>query len=220
MKIEGVVTHKLPTPLDFGDEDGRRLTAMEFAEAPRLTSERLTLRGWRRSDLASYEAMGADPEVMRYFPSTLTPGSARDHVEDLQDRWRRWGFGYWAIETAEFDFAGFVGLSRPKFDAHFTPCVELGWRLRREAWGRGYASEGARTAERFGFETFGLDEIVAIISVENAPSRRVAERIGMTRDPADDFTYPGEPFAHAECVLYRLTRPDFTANPAGGVRET
>lgn len=187
-------------------ENTRSYAPISFASAPQLRTERLLLRGWRESDIAPYTAMGLDKDVMAYFPSTLTPEETRAHIADLQERFRKWGFGYWAVETPDAPFAGFVGLSRPKIDAHFTPCVEIGWRLARGAQGKGYAVEAAREALRFGFEDMALTEIVAMISKENVASCRVAERIGMTRDPADDFEYPDDDpgWAYRACFLYRI----------------
>ncbi|MEL7486249.1 MAG: GNAT family N-acetyltransferase [Pseudomonadota bacterium] len=182
---------------------------LDFADAPTLETPRLRLRPWRDSDIEPYVAMGADPDVMAYFPRLMSRDEVLDHVRDLQERFRRWGYGYWAIETADTPFAGFVGLSQPKIDAHFTPCVEVGWRLAPAVWGRGLATEGARAALRFGFQDRGLPEIVAMVSVENAASRRVAERLGMTTDPADDFDFPGEDWPYKRSVLYRIRREKF-----------
>ena len=187
------------------------MTEVAFADAPTLTTERLRLRAWRESDLEAFAEMGADREVMKYFPALLDREESNVVAADFQDRFRRWGFFYWAIESDDMPFAGFVGLSMPKIDAHFTPCVEVGWRLARPAWGKGYATEGARETLRFGFEEKGIDEIVAMVSAANIGSRRVAERLGMTRDPADDFDYPDDDpnWAHRACVLYRLQRENF-----------
>jgi ribosomal-protein-alanine N-acetyltransferase len=114
-------------------------------------------------------------------------------------------------------FVGFVGLSVPRFEAHFTPCVEIGWRLAREHWGRGYAGEGARAALAFGFDALGLDEIVSFTVPRNLRSRRVMERIGMACDPAGDFDHPALPEGHAlrRHVLYRMARGDARLAPAG-----
>jgi len=160
--------------------------------------------------------MSADPEVMRWFEAPLSASEATAYVGELQTRFRAWGFGYWAVETKTAPFIGFVGLGRPKINAAFTPCVEIGWRLARTAWGRGYASEAARRVLDHGF---GLDddgvgggpigEIVAMASRGNIASLRVMEKLGMTCDPADDFTYPGLAESHpetADMVLYRLNR--------------
>ena len=188
-----------------------QLAEISFAEAPVLKTERLTLRGWRQSDVVPFIAMSADHEVMRYFPALLSPDEAREYIADLQERFRKWGFGYWAVEAPDAPFAGFVGLSRPKIDAQFTPCVEIGWRLARQAQGKGYAKEAALEALRYGFEELGLKEIVAMVSPENAASCRVADRIGMTRNPADDFEYPNDDpnWTYRACVLYRLGREKF-----------
>jgi RimJ/RimL family protein N-acetyltransferase len=170
-----------------------------------LRTERLVLRQWRDSDIAPFAAMGADPEVMRYFPSLLTPAQVDAAVARFSHRIATTGWGLWALER-DGEFLGFTGLSVPSFEAAFTPCVEVGWRLARHAWGNGYATEAARAALEFGFGELGLREIVSFTAVENAPSRAVMERIGMTRNPADDYDHPmlpaGSPLrAH---VLYRI----------------
>src|SRR5207244_1333977 len=118
------------------------------------------------------------------------------------------GFGLWAVEIpAVAAFAGFVGLSVPRFDAHFMPSVEVGWRLAFSYWGFGYATEGARAALAFGFQSLGLSEIVSFTTAGNRRSRRVMERLGMTHDPRDDFDHPGldseSPLRHH--VLYRIS---------------
>jgi ribosomal-protein-alanine N-acetyltransferase len=118
----------------------------------------------------------------------------------------------WALERVEDGaFLGFTGLSRPSFEAHFTPAVEVGWRLARHAWGHGFATEAARAALRFGFETVGLEEIVSFTVPANVRSRAVMERIGMHHDPSDDFDHPKLPAGHPlrAHVLYRLRRADW-----------
>jgi RimJ/RimL family protein N-acetyltransferase len=125
----------------------------------------------------------------------------------MRERWAAEGFGLWAVERqADGRFLGFTGLAAPTFKAHFTPCVEVGWRFAVEAWGHGYATEAARAALRFGFENLDLAEIVSFTVPANTRSRAVMERLGMTRDPADDFDHPrlpeGHPLRHH--VLYRL----------------
>ena len=117
------------------------------------------------------------------------------------------GWGLWAVEIPGVaPFAGYIGLAAPRFDAHFTPCVEIGWRLAHEHWGHGYASEGARAALAFGFAALKLHEIVSFTVPANLRSRRVMERLGMTHDPADDFDHPGLPVEHPlrRHVLYRI----------------
>ncbi len=156
-----------------------------------LQTPRLVLRQWRAGDIESFAALNADPEVMRFFPAPMTreesDALAQRAERDIAER----GWGLWAVEVeGSAPFIGFVGLAVPSFDAHFTPAVEVGWRLSREQWGNGYATEAARAATAFGFDELGLDEIVSFTSVVNKPSRRVMERLGMTHDPQEDFDHP------------------------------
>ena len=178
---------------------------------PVLTTERLILRPPRDEDLAPFAAMNADPEVMRHFPATLSRAESDAMVARNRDGFAARGFGNWAIEVSGVtSFAGFVGLSVPRFQAHFTPCVEIGWRLVTAYWGKGYATEGARAALAFGFATLKLPEIVSFTVVANLPSRRVMERLGMRHDPADDFDHPAIADGHPmrRHVLYRLGTPN------------
>ena len=184
---------------------------------PRLATERLILRPWQESDLVPFAALNADARVMEYMPGTLDRAASDALVARAQAHFDRHGFGPWAVELRsaplqlnEAPLIGFVGLMVPGFQAHFTPCVEIGWRLAFAHWGRGYATEAARAALTFGFGSAGLDEIVSFTSVGNARSRAVMERLGMWRDPADDFDHPTLPEGHAlrRHVLYRLARPD------------
>jgi RimJ/RimL family protein N-acetyltransferase len=155
--------------------------------------------------------MCADPEVMRHFPALLTRDQSTRLVSRATEKQDRDGFSISPVEEkATGEFIGFVGLSRPTYVAPlpFDPCVEIGWRLNRSAWGKGYASESARAWLRFGFETIGLDEIVAFTIPANTPSQQVMERIGMRRDQNGDFLHPNLPRDHpmAWHVLYRLDR--------------
>jgi RimJ/RimL family protein N-acetyltransferase len=120
---------------------------------------------------------------MEYFPSTLSSAESDVLADAIRSHFDEHGWGLWAVDIPEVtSFAGFIGLSRPRFEAHFTPCTEVGWRLDPEFWGYGYATEGAMAVLRFGFDTLGLDEIVSFTTASNMPSRRVMERIGMTHD--------------------------------------
>jgi RimJ/RimL family protein N-acetyltransferase len=156
-----------------------------------IETERLRLRAWRAEDLPAYAALNADPAVRRYFPGVLTREESDAQARRLQAHVDAHGFGFWAVEAPGVaPFVGFVGLQRVWFEAPFTPAVEAGWRLTRAFWGRGYATEGARAALAFGFRELGLREIVAFAVAGNAASIRVMERVGMTRDPAEDFDHP------------------------------
>ena len=184
-----------------------------MGEGPVLHTERLILRPWRDADLEPFARMTADPRVQEHFPSVMTREQSDALAARIRGLMEERGWGLWAVETPEIPFAGYVGLSVPAFEAHFTPCVEVGWRLAAEAWGRGYASEGARAAVAFGFGRAGLDEIVSFTVPQNLRSRRVMEKLGMTHDPADDFDHPAlkdDPRMRRH-VLYRLSRERFEA---------
>ena len=189
-----------------------------------LRTQRLLLRQWRPEDREPFAAMNADPEVMRHFPARLDreqsdAGAARAEAAIAEQGW-----GLWAVSIQDADpeppgngaeppgdFAGFLGLAVPSFDAHFTPAVEVGWRLARPFWGHGYATEGARAALAFGFGELGLREVVSFTAVANDRSRRVMERLSMTHDPAEDFDHPRLPGSPVERhVLYRLQADQFT----------
>jgi RimJ/RimL family protein N-acetyltransferase len=179
-----------------------------------LTTERLRLRPWRSDDLEPFAALNADPRVREFFPSLQTHQESAESMRYIGDHFQRHGFGLWAAEViGAAPFIGFIGLSVPSFDAPFMPCVELGYRLAFEYWGRGYATEGARAAIAFGFATVGLAEIVAMTAVGNERSRRVTERLGMTCNAADDFDHPNIVAGHPlrQHVLYRLTARDWAA---------
>jgi RimJ/RimL family protein N-acetyltransferase len=181
-----------------------------------LATERLRLRPWRNDDLEPFAALNADARVREFFPSLQTHQESAESMRYIDDHFRRHGFGLWAVEViGAVPFIGFTGLSVPSIDAPFMPCVELGYRLAFEHWGRGYATEGARAAIAFGFTTVGLDEIVAMTAVRNERSRRVMERLGMTYNAADDLDHPNIVAGHPlrQHVLYRLTVRDWAATP-------
>jgi RimJ/RimL family protein N-acetyltransferase len=179
------------------------------AAVPLLETERLTLRPWRDADLAPFAALNADPAVMEHFPATLSRAESDAAAARIRQELMERGFGLWALEVPGVaGFIGFTGLSVVRFEAHFTPSVEIGWRLAREHWGKGYASEAASKALAFGFERLRLAEIVSFTAVGNARSRRVMEKLGMRHDPADDFEHPSLPPGHPlrRHVLYRIRR--------------
>ena len=175
---------------------------------PRLTTERLLLREWLESDREPFAELNADPEVALYLGEPMSHDASDALIDRIQARWAADGHGLWALERRDSgEFIGFVGLAAPSWDAPFTPCVEVGWRLARAAWGSGFATEGAAAAVDYGFDTLGLDEIVSFTTVANARSRAVMERLGMVRDPADDFLHPRLPEGNPlrPHVLYRLS---------------
>jgi RimJ/RimL family protein N-acetyltransferase len=175
-----------------------------------LRTDRLRLRRWLPSDRVPFAALNADPQVMEHFPALLSREESDTLAARIEAHFDQNGFGLWAVEIPNVaSFAGFVGLSTPSFEAHFTPCVEIGWRLASEQWGHGYATEGARAVLTFGFRTLALREIVSFTVPDNMRSRQVMERIGMVHDSADDFDHPAMPAEHRlrRHVLYRIVRP-------------
>jgi RimJ/RimL family protein N-acetyltransferase len=171
-----------------------------------IATARLLLREWRDSDLDAFAAMGADPRVMEFFPSLLDRDQTAAAIAKYRAHFAEHGFGFVALEVPGVtEFAGVCGMAHMRFEAHFTPCVEIGWRLAHEYWGKGYASEAALALLDYGFHTLRLSEIVAVTFTGNLRSRRVMERIGMTYDPADDFDHPAVPPGHPirRHVLYR-----------------
>jgi len=176
-----------------------------------LKTERLLLRGWVPTDNEPFAALNADPRVMKHFLKLLSREESDAFIGRVQAHFEQHGFGVWAVEVPGVaPFIGSVGLGIPRFVAHFTPCVEIGWRIAAEYWNRGYATEAARAVVEFGFETLRLDEIVAFTVPDNLASRRVMEKIGMNHKEADDFDHPSFPPGHPlqRHVLYRLARPN------------
>jgi RimJ/RimL family protein N-acetyltransferase len=175
-----------------------------------LPTERLVLRRWRDADRAPFMAMNSDPTVMEYMPSVLSHGESDAMVDRIRLHFERHGFGLWVVElSGEAPFVGYVGLSAPGFDAHFTPAVEISWRLDVRFWRRGIVTEAARACVAFAFDDLGLAELVSFTVPGNVRSRRVMERLGFTTRAADDFDHPLLPEGHPlrRHVLYRLARP-------------
>lgn len=174
-----------------------------------LKTERLILRKWNEADREPFARMNADSRVMEYLGGTMSRDRSDEVADRIEAHFRAHGFGLCAAELAESgEFIGFIGLAVPTFEAAFTPCVEIGWRLAAEYWGAGLATEGAREIVRYAFEELGLPELVSLTAIGNERSRRVMAKLGMTHDAADNFDHPrlpaGDPLRRH--VLYRLTR--------------
>ena len=175
---------------------------------PTVNTERLTLRQWRESDRAPFAALNADPEVMQHFPAPLTREQSDALIDRHRARLAAGEPGLFAVDVrATGELIGFVGVAVPRFQAPFTPCTEIGWRLARPAWGHGYATEAALAVLDHGFNTLALSEIVSFTYAGNQRSRAVMERIGMTYDPAEDFEHPSLEPGHPlrPHVLYRIS---------------
>lgn len=177
-----------------------------------LRTARLRLRAWQPQDREPFAALNADAEVMRHFPAPLDRAASDAAADRIADHLDRRGWGLWALSPIDDDrFLGFVGLSpvpEPIRDrVSGRPRVEVGWRLARAAWGRGFATESARAALRHGFDVLDLREIVSFTSTGNRRSRAVMERLGMMHDPVDDFDHPRVPKGPLRRhVLYRARR--------------
>ena len=179
-----------------------------MSEIIEFETPRLRLRSWCDADREPFAALNADPAVMEFFPSLLSREASDESIEAWQSQFASRGWSNWAVELLESgQFIGFIGLSVPRRTFPFSPCVEIGWRLARAHWGKGYATEGAKAVLRVGFERIGLSEIVSFTAVGNLRSRAVMERIGMV-NANRDFEHPGIPQGHslrAHC-LYRISR--------------
>jgi RimJ/RimL family protein N-acetyltransferase len=145
-----------------------------------LETTRLRLRDWVETDLEPFTQLNADEEVMRYFPKTLTNEETLLFYDAIISEFKECGFGLYAVELKENkEFIGFIGFHRALFEADFTPCIEIGWRLRKEAWGKGYATEGAASCLQYGFKELGFKDIYSFTADINNPSKNVMKKIGM-----------------------------------------
>ncbi len=177
-----------------------------------MQTGRLILRRWLDSDREPFAQMNSDAVVMEHFPALLSREESDALVDCAETHHIQHGFGPWAAELNETgEFIGYVGLFTPRFEAAFTPCVEIGWRLAGEYWGRGLATEGARAVVDHAFHHLALAELVSFTVPANLRSRRVMEKLGMAYDPHDDFDHPSIPEGHPmrRHVLYRLKREDW-----------
>ena len=181
-------------------------------KAVTLRTERLILRPWTAADRAPFAAMNADPEVRRFFPSLQTRAESDASADFLSSQFARTPYGPWAVEVpGTVEFAGFVGLWETAPDVRHQGPVEIGWRLARDCWGKGYATEAARAALDFVFREKLLDAVVAFVAPANLASRSVMDRIGLREDPAGAFDHPRVPEGHKlrRHLLYRGARADW-----------
>lgn len=177
-----------------------------------LESERLILRRWKPDDCEPFSRINADPRVMEFMPGVLSRAESDRLVERIEKHFQQHGFGLYAAELCQENcFIGFIGLSIPNFKAHFTPAIEMGWRLAAEHWGKGLATEGAKLVARHAFVELGSKELVSFTVPANLRSQRVMTKLGMTHDCADDFDHPGLPPGHPlrRHLLYRLSNREF-----------
>ena len=194
---------------------GRSVVGM----TPEVRTDRLLLRGWTEADKVPYARLNGDPEVMRHFPACLTAEQSDQMVDHLAATWAERGWGLWATERLDTgEFIGFIGLAAPTWHVEgLTPCLEIGWRLAKEHWGRGFAPEGACAVLAFAFEHVGppRNEVVSFTTTKNTNSRRVMEKIGLRFDPSRGFDHPMTPgWAGERHVVYSIDRPTWKAGVA------
>jgi len=173
-----------------------------FIETPRLI-----LRQWQQADIEPYVLLNYDPEVAEFFPSTLTREETMAQIDRATNHIKQHGFGFFAVERKDNgEFIGFTGLSHPRFESHFTPCVEIGWRLSKANWGNGFATEAAKACLQFGFETLKIDEIFSFTAEHNIRSENVMKKIGMVK--AGYFEHPSIAGGHPlkRHVLYKISQ--------------
>lgn len=181
-----------------------------------FNTSRLAFRLWRDGHRSAFAAMNSDREVMRYFPALQDEAQSNATIDAWLAHFEEHGWGNWAVElSGTGEFIGFIGLNIPRRQLPFSPCIEVGWRLKRAAWGQGFATEGATEVLRIGFERLALAEIVSFTALLNTPSIAVMKRLGMT-DANSDFEHPGVPEGHPlrpHC-LYRISRPEWMRGEA------
>jgi RimJ/RimL family protein N-acetyltransferase len=173
-----------------------------------IETPRLILRDWQETDNAPYIALNNDTAVMEFFPSMKTAEETIEQVERLKAHIAAYGYGFFAVERKDNQqFIGFTGIAHPGFEAEFTPCVEIGWRLSRENWGLGFATEAAIACLEFGFNDFGFKEIYSFTAVHNIRSEQVMKKIGMVQDGYFDHPVIEDGHFLKKHVLYKLTNP-------------
>jgi RimJ/RimL family protein N-acetyltransferase len=184
-----------------------------------LQTERLRLRQWCDRDLPVFAQLNADPVVMEFYPAALTAEQSNSMADKLKSLIAEKGWGFWAVEVvADGHFAGFVGLHEPTYELPVTPCVEIGWRLAKEYWGKGYATEAANASLAVAFDKLNQSAVYAFASVSNRKSRAVMERLGMS-NTHQNFEHPMIPEHHplSEHVLYKITKADWLKNNGVGM---
>ncbi|MDF2587620.1 MAG: hypothetical protein K0S41_1461 [Anaerocolumna sp.] len=145
-------------------------------------TKRLVFRDWDIKDLNEFRKMNKDTKVMEYFTKTLTDLETDRFYNIIQDEFKNYGYGLYAVETKHNnDFIGFIGFHWANFKSQFTPCIEIGWRLKQEAWGYGYATEGAKACLNYGFDTLGFNKVYSFTSKINIPSENVMKKVGMVK---------------------------------------
>jgi RimJ/RimL family protein N-acetyltransferase len=170
-------------------------------------SERLGFRNWEEHDVEEFALMNADPEVMEHFPAPMSFEESREFIQRLLSHYDKWGYNYFATEILATDeLIGFIGLAYQDFESNFTPCTDIGWRLKRSAWGFGYATEGARRSLEYGFEHLNIDRIISTCPASNNKSVHVMNKIDMTRMGVFNHPKLKEHPTLEKCIWYEIKR--------------
>lgn len=145
---------------------------MIYIETPRLI-----LRDWKEEDLEPFRELNADKEVMQYFLKVYSKEETDPFYRAIKKELKEYNYGLYAVEVKKSkEFIGFIGFHKATFEADFTPCIEIGWRLKRDAWGKGYATEGARACLEYGFTNLNFKEVYSFTAKINKPSQNVMKK--------------------------------------------
>lgn len=180
-------------------------------------TERMVFRDWRELDTVPFRAMNKDPRVMEFFPNTLSDTQTDAFISRINDEFSTYGYGLFAVDEKDKGaFIGFIGFHWAAFQSEFTPCIEIGWRLIFKAWGKGFATEGAKACLKYGFEQLGFDKVLSFTSATNTRSQKVMKKIGMTKSA--EFNHPNvcEDSPLKPHVLFKITQADWRALPENG----
>lgn len=176
-----------------------------------FTSKRLGFRNWRETDVKDFQSMNSDSEVMAYFPNTLTGKESTELVQKLKLHYTKYKYTYFVTETlAHKEFIGFIGFAFQEYKTDFTPAVDIGWRLKKNAWGKGYATEGAKKCLEVGFEKFNFNEIISTCTVENIRSEKVMKKLGMMKIGTFNHPQLKKHPQYEKCVCYRINKNAWT----------
>lgn len=171
-----------------------------------FTSARLGFRNWKSDDLEIMSELNNDAEVMKFFPSTQNREQTASFIERMQAEFATKGFCYFAVDTLDNqELVGFIGIHEQTFEADFTPCIDIGWRLKKSAWNKGYATEGAKRVLEYAFQNLQLEKIYSLTPVINLPSENVMKKIGMSRLRTFDFPLFNDDDRLKKCILYEIT---------------
>ncbi len=188
------------------------MSTIDLPTAYLFESGRLAFRNWSQDDLKVFAQMNADDSVMEHFPTRLSEEETKAYMVRLHDHYKIWGYTYYAVDLKESDeFIGFIGLAYKEYHATFTPCVDIGWRLKSRAWGKGYATEGAKRCLEHGFQDLGLDRIIATCTVNNLKSEAVMKKIGMTMKGHFDHPSLKDYPEMQNCIWYEILKEEFSS---------